>query len=444
MDEARIPIEMALARLGEELASRRPDNLGIRVSEPADLPHVAALARLINRYGRDVGEFLEKEDRRHRQRSDELMQAYNAMQGQQDEMNRELAMARSIQLRLLPMPAELPDRPEVACGGFYDSMRNVGGDLYDIIRVGLNSYGLLIADVSGHGVPAALITALVKISFRTKIRWGVSTAEVCRRVNEELQPLLSDLDFYVTAFFLIVDLEAGEVEYTNCGHHPALLLRVSEDEPVPLDTPGRFLGAFDDAEYVSERLTLEAQDLILAYTDGIIESRNLMDEEYGYDRLISCLLETGIDHPARLVESVRRDLDGFCMGAEARDDRTMAAIQFLARAAPDGEPSVADAAYGAARQAPGEAVARLRREIPAAIGRKEWTSALGFIKALDLLGAAGPGHLASLAAIYFRGGLPAPAREAARRALALADGGSAGLSPALREQLGSILRRTGG
>ena len=164
------------------------------------------------------------------------MQAYNALLAQTDETNKELAMAKCIQQRLLPLAEELPQRPEIACAGYYASMSNVGGDLYDIIRIGRNAYGVLIADVSGHGIPAALITALVKISFRSKIRWGVSTAEVCRQVNEELYPLLSDLDYFVTAYFLIIDLEQGRMEYTNCGHHPALLLRVSEDAPLALDT----------------------------------------------------------------------------------------------------------------------------------------------------------------------------------------------------------------
>jgi hypothetical protein len=219
---------------------------------------------------------------------------------------------------------------------------------------------------------------------------------------------------------------------------------VSEDAPVPLDTPGRFLGAFEDAEYLSRRLALEPQDLILVYTDGILESRNLVDEEYGYDRLIDCLLETGIDHPAQLVEAVRRDLEGFCMGAEARDDRTMAAIQYLARAE-----AVRDAVPVPAAETPTprptmEAVAHLRHETAAAIGRKDWNATVGFIKALDLLGAAGPGHLANLAAVYYRGGKLDAARETAQRTLALPGAGAAILPAMVREQLEDILRRTGG
>ena len=138
-------------------------------------------------------------------RTKELTQAYNIMQEQNEEMRKELEMARRIQERLLPGQQDMPDRPELACAGFYAAMSNVGGDLYDIIRVGRNSYAILIADVSGHGVPAALITALVKIAFRSRTHWGVRPDETCRLVNEELLPILGDLDYFVTAWFGIID-----------------------------------------------------------------------------------------------------------------------------------------------------------------------------------------------------------------------------------------------
>jgi len=324
----------AIEQLGEELASRDDADLTFRVSVPHDPPAIRILAELINNIGENVEKHLENGEIDMLRRTKELTQAYNAMQEQHEEMRKELEMACRIQERLLPGEQDMPDRPELACAGYYAAMSNVGGDLYDIMRVGKNSYAVLIADVSGHGVPAALITALVKIAFRSRTRWGIGPDEICRQVNAELLPILGDLDYFVTAWFGIINLENGHLSYVNAGHNPSLLLR-SDGTILSLDSGGRFLGQFDDGKFQVAEQALHEDDMLLLYTDGIVESRNLVDEEYGFERLQNCLLNSSFSDSASLVEVIHRNLDAFRMGAAQRDDISMLAVDFRHAIAPE-------------------------------------------------------------------------------------------------------------
>jgi len=318
----------AVEALGEDLASRDPEDMSFRVKVPQEPPTVKVLAELINELGVALDEHHNNLNKEMQQKTEALSEAYNALQFQNEEVQRELSMARRIQARLIPNEERFPSRDELTCAGFYRSMANVGGDLYDVLRIGRNSYGLLIADVAGHGIPAALITALVKIAFSSHAHWGVDPAYVCAQVNKDLEPILGDLDYYVTAWFGILNLEDGELWYSNAAHHPALLVRYGESEPLALDGKGRFLGMFSDQEYESKKIDLTEKDLLFLYTDGITESRNFFDEEYGYERLESCLMGMGELSPEGLVQEVRKDMEAFCMGADQRDDQSMMAIQF--------------------------------------------------------------------------------------------------------------------
>ncbi len=170
---------------------------------------------------------------------------------------------------------------------------------------------------------------------------------------------------------------------------------------------------------MSQVLSLEKEDLIFLYTDGIIEARNLLDEEYGYDRLIDCLCEIGIDDPEKVLALLKRNFSGFNMGAAPRDDCSMFAVQFHSSTDDTHEilhirrDPLEMAAHGHA------AAFLLRQEIPAALARREWGSAIALIRTLDELGEADAGHLATLASIYYRAGRFTNAAEVARKGLVL-------------------------
>lgn len=305
-----------------------PDNLP---------PLVGLLGQLINALNDQWRRAFREIELAGHKRTIDLSRAYDAIQSKNEEMQRDLETARRIQHQLLPQGPEIPLRPELLFSGFYQSLDKVGGDLYDVIRIGKNAYALLVADVSGHGLPSALITMLVKAAFRTRSRWGVATDAVCREVNQVLHPIVNELGFFVTAFFGIIDLESGTLRYTNCGHNPALLSRCSKGELETLDSQGMILGPLEEVELEEKKVGLDPGDLLVVYTDGITESRNFLDEQYEDHRLENLVKKYSIlkkDHnlPEAVVMAVKKDLRNFCMGAAQRDDQTLTAFQFLGRA----------------------------------------------------------------------------------------------------------------
>lgn len=258
--------------------------------------------------------------------SDELSKAYEEVQKRNDAFQRELAMARRVQATFIPQDKDYPDRPELSFGGYYEAMSDVGGDLYDVVRVGKNAYGFIIADVSGHGIAAALVTALVKVAFRTRMAWGVHSDEVCTAVNDALYEIIGEGERYVTAFVALLNLETATLEYTNAAHHPALLLR--QGTLSKLDSEGQFLGMFKDPVFDRNNVVLEPGDTLLLYTDGIVETHSYVDEEYGFGRLKKYLLGAGSLAPPDLISGLVRDMLAFSMGAPPNDDRAILCVEF--------------------------------------------------------------------------------------------------------------------
>lgn len=263
-------------------------------------------------------------------RSEELSRAYEELQRRTDAFQRELAMARKVQSTFIPQDKDYPNRPELSFAGYYEAMADVGGDLYDIVRIGKNAYGIIIADVSGHGVAAALVTALVKVAFRTRMAYGVGTDEVCRSVNAAIYEILGGGERYVTAFIATLNLETGMLEYTNAAHHPAILVR--QGVGIKLDTDGSFMGIFETPIFSRGSIELIPGDRLVLYTDGIVESRNFLGQEYGTERLEAVIKVIKSVPPAEIVESLVADMDSFTMGAPAHDDRAFLCMSFAGRA----------------------------------------------------------------------------------------------------------------
>ncbi|HOX92600.1 MAG TPA: SpoIIE family protein phosphatase [Spirochaetales bacterium] len=263
-------------------------------------------------------------------RATELSRAYEELQRRADAFQRELAMARKVQATFIPHEKDFPKRPELSFAGYYEAMADVGGDLYDIVRIGKNAYGLIIADVSGHGVAAALVTALVKIAFRSRIAYGVSTDELCRSVNAAIYEILGGGERYVTAFVATLNLETGMLEYTNAAHHPAILVR--HGLGMKLDSDGSFMGIFETPNFSKASIQLIPGDRLIMYTDGIVESRNFMGDEYGLERLESVVKVISAVQPAEVVSSLVSDMDNFTMGAPSHDDRAFLCMSYYSLA----------------------------------------------------------------------------------------------------------------
>jgi len=206
--------------------------------------------------------------------------------GQLAEIQKELEVARRIQLSILP--PEFPNSGRFQIAARYVPMTSVAGDLYDYIIADSSRAGLLIADVSGHGVPAALIASMVKLAATSQRSHANNPAAVLLGMNSALHG--NTQSQFVTAAYLYLDAQANEFRYSAAGHPPMLLLR--EGKVTEILENGLMLAAFDFATYGTVARPLEPRDRLLLYTDGIIEATNSAGEFFGQENLSKLLQDT--------------------------------------------------------------------------------------------------------------------------------------------------------
>ena len=257
-------------------------------------------------------------------------------------LEEELTLARNIQTRFLP--SEFPVMPRFEVFGRNTPSREVGGDFYDVVPAGDDAFFLVIADVSGKGMGAALLTSMLQASLRTQ-------AETERRVSQILKNLNALLcrstpaEQFVTVFLAHVDQQSGAMTYANGGHNYPFVLRRGH-EPIYLEEGGMLLGMFDGAEFEEGTLRLLPGDRAVFFTDGINEALNAEDEEYGEERLVEILRGVPDHLSARdVTDHILADHRRFLNGVEAQDDVTVMVLRAVEpREAPgDGELVGADA-----------------------------------------------------------------------------------------------------
>lgn len=190
----------------------------------------------------------------------------------------ELETAREIQRSILP--TSMPQLAGLRLQAHYDPASSVAGDLYDFLRVDEQRAGAIIADVSGHGIPAAIVASMVKIAVSSQSPLAHDPAALLREVNRTLRGQVRRV--FVTASYLFFDMQQRRVEVANAGHPPPLLHR--DGEVRELGPHGVVLGRFDTT-YGSESIELRGGDRIVAYTDGIVEALNARGEAFGEERL---------------------------------------------------------------------------------------------------------------------------------------------------------------
>ena len=193
---------------------------------------------------------------------------------------RELETARQIQSFILPQ--KTVDIKGIHLAAHYVPMASVAGDFYDFARVDEKRLGILVADVSGHGVPASLISSMVKIAFSSQLPHADDPARVLAGINQALCGKLES-DF-VTAGYLFMDTEKKSFTYAGAGHPPLFLWRGSEQKNYEYREKSVVLGQFEDARYQNIQLELKSGDRFLLYTDGIIEATNAAGEFFGWER----------------------------------------------------------------------------------------------------------------------------------------------------------------
>jgi serine phosphatase RsbU (regulator of sigma subunit) len=239
-------------------------------------------------------------------------------------IQKELETAREIQLSILP--GEIPKIGGVDIAARYIPMTSVAGDFYDFIVVDEKHLGILVADVSGHGMPAALIASMLKIALAAQESHAADPAQLLLGLNQALCGKFQR--HYVTAAYLFLDMLKGTLRYAGAGHPPLLLWSRSEGVRA-LEENGLFLGKFPQAAYSFVELPLKAGDWALLYTDGIPETTNPLQIEFGIDRFKHFLeteQSTSADH---FADRLLKELSQWSVrdsGEDSDDDVTLVAI----------------------------------------------------------------------------------------------------------------------
>ncbi len=244
-------------------------------------------------------------------------------------INKELEIARRIQSGLLPDGNLRVPKLEIAAK--YVPASSVAGDFYDFLVKDGRELGVLVADVSGHGVPAALSASMVKIAIRSQEHNADRPAEVLGELNSVLFGNMQGQ--FVTAGYLFLNVEKKELSYAGAGHPPLLVWRAHQQRVESIEKNGLFLGAFPECEYTTVRAGFAPGDRCLMYTDGILEAPNHAQEEFGAERLQEFVAANAMLPAQEFCDELVDRVEEWCnRGAtvEAHDDLTVLVLDFKA------------------------------------------------------------------------------------------------------------------
>ena len=236
------------------------------------------------------------------------------------DVEQELATARRIQNSIIPDGP--PALPSLHLAARYQPMTAVAGDFYDFLKTSEHLLTIFVADVSGHGVPAALVASMLKVSFAAQRERAHNPAEILAGLNVMLRGSLGGQ--YVTAACAAIDMESRLIIYAGAGHPPSLLVRRNTGKVVQLAENGLFIGPFPHAIYSNVAVPFESGDKLLLYTDGIIEASAPDGKEFGRERLEQFLLSSEAQQPADLIDRLFQNISS----SAQQDDLTVVLAQF--------------------------------------------------------------------------------------------------------------------
>src|ERR1700719_1562511 len=259
------------------------------------------------------------------ERTRELADKNASLEQAQAQLKAELDVARALQIAILP--ATFPPKPGCDGAARMIPATTMGGDFYDFIELPDGRIGLVMADVSGKGVPAAFFMAVARTNLRELAMHHVEPAACLARTNEVLCTQ-NPMELFVTVFYCIFDTATGVLRYANGGHNPPYVRRADGSIEVLSGAGGLVLGAMPGIEYQNHTVQLRAGDRLVLYTDGVTEAFNHGDEAYGEKRLIAEVEAHG-DGPAEaLVERICRSVTKFCGTAPQSDDITLTVLSW--------------------------------------------------------------------------------------------------------------------
>jgi len=235
----------------------------------------------------------------------------------------ELDVARQLQMSILPGAIPELGRLEIAVA--YRPMASVAGDFYDFIAVDSHRAGILVADVAGHGVPAALIASMIKVAKQSIVDCAHNPGEVLRGLNRILSPQIGSQ--LISAAYLWIDAEKATASYSAAGHPP--MLRWRNDSLEPIESNGLLFGVMKDTDYPVRDMQILSGDRFLLCTDGVIEPENELGDTFGDGKLEQVVRENSSRSPTGLSEQILSEIGRWQAGSSARDDITLVIVDVL-------------------------------------------------------------------------------------------------------------------
>jgi serine phosphatase RsbU (regulator of sigma subunit) len=240
-------------------------------------------------------------------------------------IRKELLAAKKIQQFIIPEDFSYIEYPKIS--GYYLPMEDIGGDFFDCYNLPNGDTGFLIADVTGHGIPAALIVTMAKMIFSLYAPKFRSTAALLSIVNTEMRKMLLD-NQYITGFYSIYEKEKGILRFTNAGHVRPYLFRRRSNKCIPLDTNGFFMGIIDNTKYEEKAIRIEKGDRLFYFTDGITELKNSNKVDFGEEALSSFIINNKDQQGRNFDNLLIETLKAYIQRNNRADDISFLNIEF--------------------------------------------------------------------------------------------------------------------
>ncbi len=255
-------------------------------------------------------------------------QRITAITAEKERISSELKMATLIQQSILPhIFPPFPDRKEFDLYASMSPAREVGGDFYDFFLIDDDHLGMVMADVSGKGIPAALFMMVSKVILQSCAMLGKSAGETLTKTNEGICSN-NQAEMFVTVWFGILEISTGKVTAANAGHEFPAIRKNGGDFELFEDTHGFVIGGMPGMEYREYEIQLAPGDKLFLYTDGVPEATNDSEELFGEERMLAALNKDTSAAPVRILENVRAGVNDFVKDAEQFDDLTMMCLEY--------------------------------------------------------------------------------------------------------------------
>lgn len=244
-------------------------------------------------------------------------------------LQKEMQLAEQIQLALIPR--HLPTIRGFDVGTIYRAARMVGGDLFDVVKIDEETFGVVVADVSGKGVPGSLVMAMVRMALRLEAKGNRSARDIVRRLNDHIADDIKR-GMFVTILLAVIDTRTRMVNFASAGHNPVIHYRGRSGEAVFINAKGMPVGIKTDraafaAGLEEATISLEPDDYLVIYTDGITEGRGDQQRAYGTDRVVDIIRESREHSAADVAAAIEKDIVRFIGKQDQHDDITMVILK---------------------------------------------------------------------------------------------------------------------